>query len=221
MPGWRSSPGSTGSRAAPAWPTWVFSIVLNRARTRASREGRLVGLPALLEGTEPGGRAVDVMEFRPDGHWREVPRLWDEIKPGTDRRRPAVVGPRDGGDRTPAGRPARGHHPAGHRRPGRGGGLRTARHQRREPAGPAASCPWSDPPGDRRADRPAARGRGTGTNPRGDATGCHDPRSAGSLGKVGLAQSAACARVAGSLHIFVDCSAALSCGQPGPRNGVI
>ena len=40
--------------------TWVFSIVLNRARTRASREGRLVGLPALLDGTEPGGRAVDV-----------------------------------------------------------------------------------------------------------------------------------------------------------------
>jgi RNA polymerase sigma-70 factor, ECF subfamily len=61
--------------------TWVFSIVLNRARTRASREGRLVGLPALLDGTEPGGRAVDVLEFRPDGHWREVPRLWDELSP--------------------------------------------------------------------------------------------------------------------------------------------
>ena len=39
--------------------TWVFSIVLNRARTRATREGRLVGLPALMEGTQPGGRAVD------------------------------------------------------------------------------------------------------------------------------------------------------------------
>jgi RNA polymerase sigma-70 factor, ECF subfamily len=62
-------------------PTWVFSIVLNRARTRAGREGRLVGLPALLEGTEPGGRAVDITEFKPDGHWREVPRLWDELSP--------------------------------------------------------------------------------------------------------------------------------------------
>ena len=61
--------------------TWVFSIVLNRARTRAGREGRLVGLPSLMEGTEPGGRAVDVAEFRPDGHWREVPRLWDELSP--------------------------------------------------------------------------------------------------------------------------------------------
>src|SRR6201988_2791722 len=51
--------------------TWLFSIVLNRARTRATREGRLVGLPALMAGTEPGGRAVDVAEFKPDGHWRE------------------------------------------------------------------------------------------------------------------------------------------------------
>jgi RNA polymerase sigma-70 factor (ECF subfamily) len=61
--------------------TWLFSIVLNRARTRASREGRLVGLPALMTGTEPGGRAVPLSAFKPDGHWAEVPRLWDEIDP--------------------------------------------------------------------------------------------------------------------------------------------
>jgi RNA polymerase sigma-70 factor, ECF subfamily len=61
--------------------TWLFSIVLNRARTRAVRESRLVGLPALMEGTSPGGRAVDVSEFKPDGHWIEAPRLWEEIDP--------------------------------------------------------------------------------------------------------------------------------------------
>ena len=61
--------------------TWVFSIVMNRARTRASREGRLVGLPALMEGTDPAGRAVDLSEFKPDGHWIEAPRLWDELSP--------------------------------------------------------------------------------------------------------------------------------------------
>lgn len=61
--------------------TWVFSIVLNRARTRATREGRLVGLPALMAGTEPGGRAVELGAFKPDGHWGEAPRLWDEISP--------------------------------------------------------------------------------------------------------------------------------------------
>ena len=61
--------------------TWVFSIVLNRARTRATREGRLVGLAALMEGTSPAARAVDVSQFKPDGHWIEAPRLWDEIDP--------------------------------------------------------------------------------------------------------------------------------------------
>jgi RNA polymerase sigma-70 factor (ECF subfamily) len=61
--------------------TWVFSILLNRARTRATREGRLVGLAGLMEGTRPGGRAVDTSEFKPDGHWVEAPRLWDEMDP--------------------------------------------------------------------------------------------------------------------------------------------
>jgi RNA polymerase sigma-70 factor (ECF subfamily) len=73
--------GIAGFEGRSSLVTWVFSIVLNRARTRASREGRLVSLPALLEGTAPGGRAVDVTEFKPDGHWREVPRLWDELSP--------------------------------------------------------------------------------------------------------------------------------------------
>lgn len=65
--------------------TWVFSIVLNRARTRASREARLVGLPALLDGggagTEEPERAVPLAAFQPDGHWREAPALWDELNP--------------------------------------------------------------------------------------------------------------------------------------------
>ena len=61
--------------------TWIFSIVVNRARTRVSREGRLVGLGALMEGTVPGERGVPLSEFKPDGHWVEAPRLWDELNP--------------------------------------------------------------------------------------------------------------------------------------------
>jgi RNA polymerase sigma-70 factor (ECF subfamily) len=38
--------------------TWVFSIVMNRARTRIGREGRTVGLPSILDGAQPGERAV-------------------------------------------------------------------------------------------------------------------------------------------------------------------
>ena len=61
--------------------TWIFSIVVNRARTRVSREGRLVGLGALMEGTAPGERGVPLTAFKPDGHWVEAPRLWDELNP--------------------------------------------------------------------------------------------------------------------------------------------
>lgn len=60
--------------------TWLFSIVLNRARTRAAREARLVRL-ADPDGGEPDERAVPLSAFQPDGHWMEAPRLWDEISP--------------------------------------------------------------------------------------------------------------------------------------------
>jgi RNA polymerase sigma-70 factor (ECF subfamily) len=61
--------------------TWIFSIVMNRARTRVSREGRLVGLASLMDGTSTGERAVPMSEFRSDGHWAESPRLWDTLDP--------------------------------------------------------------------------------------------------------------------------------------------
>ena len=61
--------------------TWIFSIVTNRAKTRVTREGRLVGLGALMEGTSPTERGVPLTEFKPDGHWAEAPRLWDELNP--------------------------------------------------------------------------------------------------------------------------------------------
>lgn len=61
--------------------TWIFSIVMNRARTRISREGRLVGLGALMEGASPAQRGVPLTDFKPDGHWAETPRLWDELNP--------------------------------------------------------------------------------------------------------------------------------------------
>jgi RNA polymerase sigma-70 factor, ECF subfamily len=61
--------------------TWIFSIVVNRARTRVSREGRHVGLDSLMEGTSATERGVPLTEFKPDGHWVEAPRLWDELNP--------------------------------------------------------------------------------------------------------------------------------------------
>ena len=60
--------------------SWLFAIVLNRARTRASREGRMVGLGA-MPGAEGNERAVPLDRFQPDGHWTESPGLWDELDP--------------------------------------------------------------------------------------------------------------------------------------------
>jgi RNA polymerase sigma-70 factor, ECF subfamily len=56
--------------------TWVFSIMLNRARSRARREGCLVGLPAVLEGTE-----TEDTGCRSGRCSREVPWLREELSP--------------------------------------------------------------------------------------------------------------------------------------------
>jgi len=59
--------------------TWLFTIAANGARTRAKREGRMVALvPPSLEGEE---RAVEMQNFRADGHWVVVPRLWHDLDP--------------------------------------------------------------------------------------------------------------------------------------------
>lgn len=61
--------------------SWLFTIVLNRARTRISRESRMVALPAVLDGIQGEERAVPVSQFKADGHWVDPPRLWDELDP--------------------------------------------------------------------------------------------------------------------------------------------
>jgi RNA polymerase sigma-70 factor, ECF subfamily len=61
--------------------TWVLRIALNRPRARVTRERRLVGLPSLMEATNPGGTAQEMSEFKSGGHWSEASYLWDEISP--------------------------------------------------------------------------------------------------------------------------------------------
>ena len=56
---------------------WLFTIVRNRARTRISSEGRMVGLP----GQGGDERAVGLKNFTPNGHWTELPALWDVLDP--------------------------------------------------------------------------------------------------------------------------------------------
>ena len=59
--------------------TWLFTILANRARNRAVREGRSVPWSALGEAVE--GPAVDPSRFQADGHWVGIHAGWSEEDP--------------------------------------------------------------------------------------------------------------------------------------------
>jgi RNA polymerase sigma-70 factor, ECF subfamily len=64
--------------------TWIFQILVNRAKTRAVREGRTIAMSALDAPDPDGGEsAVDPERFLPPdhaqwpGHWASAPQRWD------------------------------------------------------------------------------------------------------------------------------------------------
>ncbi len=60
---------------------WLFTIVMNRARSRITRESRMVALPAVLDGVGGDDPVVPKNQFLADGHWVDPPKLWDELDP--------------------------------------------------------------------------------------------------------------------------------------------
>jgi RNA polymerase sigma-70 factor (ECF subfamily) len=60
--------------------TWLFQILVNKARTRAAREGRSVPFSALVA-REVGGEPVDADRFDERGAWREAPSSWTNDDP--------------------------------------------------------------------------------------------------------------------------------------------
>jgi len=65
--------------------TWIFRILVNRARTRAVREGRTVAFSALSDpDSDPYEPSVDATRFNPadharwPGHWSSPPTDWGE-----------------------------------------------------------------------------------------------------------------------------------------------
>jgi RNA polymerase sigma-70 factor (ECF subfamily) len=61
-----------------SFKTWLFSIVVNKARTRAERERRTTPFSALATTGEDGSPAAIEDRFAPDGAWSAPPRAWDE-----------------------------------------------------------------------------------------------------------------------------------------------
>lgn len=61
--------------------TWLFTILVNRAKTRGVREGRSVPSSALAEGEASEEPAVPPSRFDSNGRWSEPPRDWHDQTP--------------------------------------------------------------------------------------------------------------------------------------------
>lgn len=64
--------------------TWIFGILLNRAKTRAAREAVSVPFSALVGASSGHEPSVDPARFhaeghRWEGHWASSPLRWDEL----------------------------------------------------------------------------------------------------------------------------------------------
>jgi RNA polymerase sigma-70 factor (ECF subfamily) len=59
-----------------SFKTWLFSIVVNKARTRGERERRTTPFSALATPDEDDSPLED--RFAPDGHWSAPPRPWED-----------------------------------------------------------------------------------------------------------------------------------------------
>lgn len=53
---------------------WIFTILINKARTRARVEGRSISFDGEVDNT-----LADAFDGR--GRWKDMPELWDEITP--------------------------------------------------------------------------------------------------------------------------------------------
>jgi RNA polymerase sigma-70 factor, ECF subfamily len=75
--------GISGFESRSTLKTWIFRIVVNRAKTRAERERRTVPFSA-FEGPEDESavepsRFLDAHHPRWPGHWAQSPQRWDEL----------------------------------------------------------------------------------------------------------------------------------------------
>ena len=57
--------------------TWLFRILVNRARTRATREARTVPMSLLTDQDLEDRPAVDPERFNRAGFWKAPPSAWD------------------------------------------------------------------------------------------------------------------------------------------------
>lgn len=59
--------------------TWIFRILVNRAKTKGVREQRSVPFSSLEGDGERSESSVDPSRFAPAGHWSAPPQSWEGI----------------------------------------------------------------------------------------------------------------------------------------------
>jgi RNA polymerase sigma-70 factor (ECF subfamily) len=72
--------GLDGFEGRASFKTWLHTILANRARTRAAREGRTIPFSALA-GREDDVSALDPGRFDAGGMWRDPPVGWTDETP--------------------------------------------------------------------------------------------------------------------------------------------
>lgn len=55
---------------------WFAGIVVNKARTRAGRDGRMLSFTDMARAEEADAPALHPESFLPDGHWAAAPEEW-------------------------------------------------------------------------------------------------------------------------------------------------
>jgi RNA polymerase sigma-70 factor, ECF subfamily len=82
--------------------TWLFRILVNRAKTRGVRERRTVPFAALAaEASDDDEPAVDPTRFAEEGFWGAPPRRWDEDPEAALRSKEALEITREAIDKLP------------------------------------------------------------------------------------------------------------------------
>ncbi|MFN3722979.1 MAG: RNA polymerase sigma factor [Paracoccaceae bacterium] len=67
--------GISGFEGRSSLAGWIFAILVNKARSRATRDGRTVSFDG--EGEEDGLAAA----FDGRGRWKDMPELWENLTP--------------------------------------------------------------------------------------------------------------------------------------------
>lgn len=71
--------GSFGQRSS--LKSWIYAILVNKARTRAVRDRRTISFSDTVYEGESDEPAVDPTRFGAWGYWADPPRLWHDLNP--------------------------------------------------------------------------------------------------------------------------------------------